>query len=103
MKIRKAERHEAAQYDQTYHVHPLFGFARVGGVLNGVQAHWTVAIEYLGEGKGEPNYEAIAPKGMHFYDGDALHTYLGTTQKDLTDRLAGFPLEVCKCPGHEHE
>jgi hypothetical protein len=46
---------------------------------------WQVPVEYLGEGKDEPNYEAIAPLGMHFDDG--LHTMLGVTQRDLLDRL----------------
>ncbi len=47
--------------------------------------HWRCAVEYLGEGKGEPNWEIHAPKGMHF--GCGLHTILGTTQLDMLDRI----------------
>jgi hypothetical protein len=64
-------------------ISPLFGFVMVDG--------HRVAVEYLGEGKDEPNYEALAPDGYHFDCG--THTILGTTQRDLTDQI--FGLEKC--------
>lgn len=90
MKIRKAEQHEKLNYENA--VHPLFGFVKVSGVLNGVKSSWQCPVEYLGEGKDEPNYEVLAPKGMYFAD-DGRHTILGTTQRDLLDQIT--TLEPC--------
>lgn len=91
MKIRKAEDHEKKNYRG---VHPLFGFIdRVPGTFAKHKTHFAVAVEYLGEGKGEPNYEAIAPSGLHFDNGDRLHTVLGVTQRDLLDRIS----ELVEC------
>jgi hypothetical protein len=89
LKIRRAEQHEIKHYNG---VHPLFGFITVPAVVAGVKTRYQVAVEYLGDGKGEPNYEAIAPKGLHF-DEDGLHTILGTTQRDMLDRIVS--LEEC--------
>lgn len=83
MKIRKAEAHEIRNYSGVY---PLFGYVKVPAVLAGSKTSYNVAIEYVGEGKDQPNYEAIAPKGMHF-DEEGLHTVLGPTQRDVLDRL----------------
>jgi hypothetical protein len=90
MKIRKAEAHEKANYHGVY---PLFGYVVVPSVIAGVKTRHTVAVEYLGEGPGNPNYESIAPKGMHF--GDGLHTLLGSTQADLLERLDIDSLNEC--------
>lgn len=88
MKIRKAEVHEKRQYTGLY---PLYGFVTVPAVLGGEKTRMTIPVEYLGEGRDQPNYEAIAPKGMHF-DGP-LHSVIGFTQKDLLDHLG--ELEEC--------
>ena len=82
MKIRKANADEKQAYRGIY---PLFGYVVIG-------AH-TVPVEYLGEGKGEPNYEAILPDGMHLICAE-IHTVLGTTQRDLLDRLTAG-IEEC--------
>ena len=90
MKLRKAEAQEKANYQGTY---PLFGYAvNVPAVFAKVATRYNVPVEYLGEGKGEPNYEAILPSGLHL-DGDSIHTVLGTTQRDLLDRLAAGLVE----------
>lgn len=88
MKIRKAEDHEKANYNGLYQ---LFGYVTVPAVVAGTKTRFVCAVEYLGEGKDNPNYEAIAPKGMKF-DGE-VHTLLGCTQRDLLDRL--FTLTEC--------
>jgi hypothetical protein len=93
MKIRKATDIEKQRWTEAKELYPLFGYVVVEGSLGGTKGRWSCAIEYLGEGKDEPNYEAHAPKGMHFNNGDILHTVLGTTQQDLLDRLG--ELEEC--------
>jgi hypothetical protein len=70
-------------------VYPLYGFINVelkgSDSLRCVIRH--VAVEYLGDSwsKDNPQYEAIAPTGVHFDEG--LHTILGFTQRDLLDRI----------------
>jgi hypothetical protein len=70
--------------------HRLHGFVKVDGQ--------TCAIEYLGEGPGEPNYEVMAPTGHHFDEG--VHSLLCTTLDDLQTRIAQ-PLVKCgqECEG----
>lgn len=85
MRIRKATEQEKREWAAKKELYPLFGFVSVA--TQGTKGRIECAVEYLGEGEGEPNYEAHAPDGMHFYDGDALHTMLGTTQSDLLNRL----------------
>lgn len=87
MKIIKATDEEKKAYAETQPrpVAPLFGWVMMQGQR--------IAVEYLGEGKDEPNYEAIAPTGFHFTE--EVHTLIGVTQRDLLDRLAGNGLESC--------
>lgn len=96
MRIRKAEDVEKKNYQG---MHPLYGYVKVRGVFGGVQSSWQVPVEYLGEGKGEPNYEAILPNGLHLV-GDCIHTVLGATQADLLERLAQGMKE---CDAYCHE
>lgn len=84
MKIQKAELHEKQNYTGLY---PLFGYVTVQASIGGCKTRVTVPIEYLGEGKDEPNYEAILPDGLHLAC-EHIHTVLGTTQADLLDRLS---------------
>lgn len=92
-KIRKASATEKANYTVAgYKVHPLFGFIKVEGSLGGTKARWDCAVEYLGEGPENPNYEVLAPDGMRFRGG--THTLMGETQKDLCERIAER-LETC--------
>ena len=85
---RKATAEEIAEYQLTKPVYPLVGFIRHNGI--------DIPVEGLFEGKDEPNYEAMAPKGLHFSfpvgDGarcaDCLHSILGTTIKVLVERVA---------------
>ena len=84
MKIVKATDTEKNAWRNAKELHPLYGYVMVSG--------HRCAVEYLGEGPGEPNYEAHAPQGMHFDDG--LHTVLGTNQKDLFMQLSA--LEKCR-------
>lgn len=97
MKIRKAEEHEKKNYSGLY---PLFGYVvGVPAVLAGVKTRYTVPVEGLFEGKDEPNYEAMLPEGLHL-DGDMIHSVLGTTQRDLLDRLSAGLVECdkdCDC------
>lgn len=94
-KLRKASDSEKRNYaDGTPKVHPLFGFIKVEGVLGGVKGHWDCAVEYLGEGRDNPNYEVMAPDGMRF-EPDGCHSLLAFTQADAVSRLVGTHLEVC--------
>ena len=75
-------------------LYPLAGYLKVGGV-------WC-AVEFPGEGPGEPNYEAMAPAGQHFAEAGPgwgcnanLHSLLGTTLADLKHRADGMRLESC--------
>lgn len=79
MRIIKATPEEKAEYQNGNPVNPLFGFIIFDG--------HRLAVEYLGEGPGEPNYEVMAPSGKMFDGG--THTLLGTTQADLFDSLVG--------------
>lgn len=90
MKIRKAQHYEKQHYSG---LHPLFGYVTMSSVLGGVRTRHTVVIEYLGEGRDEPNYEAILPDGFHLAL-EGIHTVLGVTQKDLKTRLSAG-LEEC--------
>lgn len=103
MRIRKAEAHEKAQYAEgngRYNddgnrkpLYPLFGYiVGVPAVVAGVKTRYTVPVEGLFEGKDEPNYEAILPDGLHL-SGDFIHTVLGTTQRDLLDRMSAGLVE----------
>lgn len=82
MKIIKATDADKKHYRG---LHPLFGSIIVPGVFGKTKGRWCCSVEYLGEGKGEPNYEVLAPTGMHFEQG--THTILGTTQRDLLDQI----------------
>lgn len=96
MKLRKAEEHEKKNYQG---LSPLFGYVSgVPATVCGVKTRYTVPVEYLGEGKDQPNYEAILPTGLRLI-GDQIHTVLGTTQRDLLDRL-GYGLELCSSSCH---
>ena len=91
MRIRKAEEHEREQYTGLY---SLFGYVvGVPAILASVKTTYTIPVEYLGEGRGKPNYEAIIPSGLHL-SGDVIHTVLAPTQKELLERLASG-LEEC--------
>jgi hypothetical protein len=90
MRIRKAEAHEKKNYTG---INPLFGFVKVRGALGGVKTSWQCAVEYLGEGPDEPNYEVIAPTGMIFAP-DGTHTLLGVTQSDLVNRIGELEAEA---------
>lgn len=83
MKIRKAEDHEKKNYRGG---RPLFGFVTVDAVFAKAKTRFVCPVEYLGEGKDEPNYEVIAPSGLHF-ETNRTHTILGTTQRDLLDQI----------------
>lgn len=89
MKIRKATPEEKKNYRG---VRPLFGFVKVPGVFAKHKQTFDCPVEYLGEGPDDPNYEVIAPSGMHF-EGERLHTILGVTQQDMLDRIVD--LEEC--------
>lgn len=96
MKIRKAEAHEIRNYaaKEPKPLYRLFGYVTgVPAELMGQKTTMTVPVEYLGEGRGEPNYEAILPKGLHL-SGENIHTVLGATQAGLLERLAAG-LEEC--------
>lgn len=82
MKIIKASEADKRHYRG---LRPLFGHVIVKGVFGKTKARWCCPVEYLGEGRDEPNYEVIAPTGMHFEQG--THTILGTTQRDLLDQI----------------
>lgn len=97
MKIRKATDTEKTQWADKKELYPLFGFVKVPGSLGGTLGHWQCALEYLGEGPDEPNYELHAPDGMRFDYG--THTILATTQRDLFDQCPR--LEVCAEVGCE--
>lgn len=100
MKIRKATDTEKKLWSESKQLYPLFGYTLVKGRMGGVISRWSCAIEYLGEGTGEPNYELHAPDGMRFTEG--THTLLGTTQDDLAGRCPY--LEVCSevgCDDHD--
>lgn len=99
-KIRKATDTEKKQWCTAGYgntsiraMYPLFGFIKVKGVLGGTVGFWQCEVEYLGEGRNEPNYEIHAPKGMHFIEG--THTLLATTQADCFERLCGNTLVEC--------
>lgn len=91
MKIRKAEEHEKRKWQESGELYPLHGYVRVQGVLGGIIGYWCCEVEYLGEGKDEPNWEIHAPKGMHF--DDKRHTIIGTTQQDMLDQVT----ELVEC------
>lgn len=90
-RITKATDSQKRQWAEAKELYPLFGYLTVKGSLGGTLGKWACAIEYLGEGKDQPNYEIHAPKGMHFSDGP--HSLLGTTQADLFMQLT--TLEEC--------
>lgn len=75
-------------------INPLYGFVKLPGILLGTKGFWVCPIEYIGEGRGEPNYEVLAFPGMHF-DGESLHSILASTLAELKDRLAGEVLVPC--------
>jgi hypothetical protein len=81
MKIRRATAEEQTAYQGISQLH---GWIKVSGQI--------CAVEYLGEGKYEPNWEVVAPSGFHFVS-ERTHTILGTTQRDMLDRVLG--LEPC--------
>jgi hypothetical protein len=70
--IIKATNADKAKYGtQTPHpVAPLYGWVW--------KNHQKIPVEYLGEGRGNPNYEALSPDGFVF-DADETHTLLGFT------------------------
>ena len=86
MRITVATQTERREYLATNPAHPLHGWAIVRGER--------LPVEYLGEGRGEPNYEALAPEGFHFWP-DATHSLLGTSLKDLRSRLVGQTFAAC--------
>lgn len=96
MKLRKAEAGEVRIYRAAHPlaVAPLFGFAvGVPTILMGKKTKYTVPVEHLNEGKDNPNYEAILPKGLHL-SVEGIHTVIGFTQADLLERLS-YGLEEC--------
>lgn len=94
MKIRKATSTEKDNYRG---VHGLYGFVSVRGIFAKHEQTFDCSVEYLGEGKDEPNYEVIAPSGLHFEEGELTgrHTILGTTQRDMLDQIT----RLVECQG----
>lgn len=84
-RIRRAHDFEKRMWSESGELYTLYGYVKVSGSLMGCKSSWLCPVEYLGEGKDEPNYEIHAPKGMHFEGG--LHTILGTTQQDMFDQI----------------
>lgn len=74
-KIQKATLDEKRQYDG---IHPLYGYLEIG-------SH-RCPVEYLGEGKDNPNYELLAPSGYQFIV-NGTHTLLGFTLRDLYEQV----------------
>lgn len=96
MSYRKATPEEKVAYQNAprHNVYPLAGWIKVGDHL--------CAVEDLSEWpRGNPQYEIIAPEGMHFCDGDTLHTLLCTDQKDVRERAAMADVEKCTCDEEE--
>ena len=100
MKLRKAEEHEKKNYAATNPVHPLYGYViGVTAVVGRIKTKYTIPVEYLGEGRDNPNYEAILPDGLNM---GGIHTVLGFTQADLLERLSHGLSECsvdCECRG----
>ena len=98
-RYRKATEQEKEAYLTTKPVYPLVGFIRHEGR--------DLPVEGLFEGKDEPNYEVMAPKGLHFSypNGEGapcascLHSLLATTLKDALDRVASEG-ELTTCRGN---
>ena len=80
MYIRKPSIDQKAAY---LGINPLYGFIKING--------HSCIVEYLGEGKDEPNYEVLAPSGMHFVP-DGITSMLGSTLAELGDRLSASML-----------
>lgn len=95
LRVRKATGLESQQWrSQPDALYPLHGFVKLNG--------YDLPVEYVGEGKGQPNYEVHAPNKTHFRHA-GTHTILATTLRDLTDQLAGEFLVKCNaaCEGPE--
>ena len=88
MTIIKATPEEKIEYQKTNPVYPLYGWAI------SKKENYKLAIEYLGEGPGQPNYEVIAPDGYSWLE---EHTLLCFDLKDLRERLTGNSLRKCDC------
>ncbi|VVC05152.1 Uncharacterised protein [uncultured archaeon] len=80
MHVQKATMKQKKSYNGLY---PLYGFAKVNGQL--------CTVEYLGEGKGEPNYEVLAPENYQFVP-DGVHSLLCETLTDMEVRIDGNEL-----------
>lgn len=93
-RIRKAEQAEKMHYASTGPLHPLYGYITVNGVMGGTKGRWSCAVEYLGEGRDNPNYEVMAPNGLLFSP-DYIHTLLASTLAEMYERLKYQRLALC--------
>lgn len=88
-KIIKATAEQKAEYlEQRKDIKgqpPLYGYVEI--------SEQECAIEFVGEGQGEPNYELIAPSGYCF--GPDLHGYVASTLKELQADIDVATLEQC--------
>ena len=76
MRLVRATKDEKSGYSG---IHPLYGWVQAGG--------YRLAVEYLGEGRGEANYEVLAPVNLTF-EPDGTTSLLASTQSELMERLA---------------
>lgn len=81
MRISKASPDQKASYKG---ITPLYGFARIDGQR--------CIVEYLGEGRDNPNYEVLAPDGFRFTP-EGTTTLIGFTLSDLIERIEMNSLE----------
>lgn len=86
-RAKRANANEQKAYSQRSPkpLYPLYGSVRVSGK----PCH----VEYLNEGRDNPNYEVLAPDGFWFYP-DGVHSLLCFTLDDLDVRTDGNTLEA---------
>jgi hypothetical protein len=88
-KATKAQQESYAQ-QQPKPLYPLWGYAVVE-VTKGLKKN--CPVEFLNEGKDNPNYEIMAPDGYKFTEG--VHSLLCVNLADVRDRLKYNGLEAC--------
>jgi len=92
MLIVKATPEERAEYAKKAFRPVLYGWAV--SKRRGLK----LAIEYLGEGKDNPNYEIMAPD-QHYFPMTGTHTLICFTYRDLKERTKEAE-DVAPCTEH---
>lgn len=84
--------------------HPRRGSEPVAYIAQGTKGEPSLVVVGLWEGRGEPQYEIMAPESYYFTESDT-HTLICFSRQDVEQRLRDAEVAPCsthRCSSNQH-